>query len=189
MTTSFFIRACAAAALFISVSGGATAQDAPAEALLPKAIIEGTWKTSLESEITIEACPEGFCGRLSRIVVPQKYIDQYGDQLKEMSVEQYFDANNKDPALRERPILNLQILTLWPSNNPFRYDGKVYNPEDGETYDGYVEVLGADTIRLNGCILYGAVCQGEDWMRVLVPEGETAEGEPVAPIPATRTPQ
>lgn len=157
---------------------------------LPQAIIEGTWATQLESEITINACEQGFCGRLSKIVVPQKYIDQYGDELKELSPDQYFDANNKDPALRERPIQDLQILTLRPSDNPFRFDGEIYNPEDGETYQGYVEVLGADTIRLSGCVLYGIVCQGQDWQRVIVPEGsDAAEQGPVAPIPAVRTAQ
>ena len=161
------LRAFALSAALVLVPSVALAQGIPA-------IIEGTWKTRLESEITIEACDVGFCGRISRIVVPEEYKQQYGKQLEEIAVEDYYDAYNKDPALRSRPILDLRILTLRPSDNPFRYDGEIYNPEDGETYGGYVEVLGADVIRLNGCVLYGLVCQGEEWQRVVMPP-ETAQ--------------
>jgi uncharacterized protein (DUF2147 family) len=153
----------------------------------PLAIIEGTWATQLQSEITIAACDQGYCGRISKIVVPQKYIDQYGDQLKDISVDEYFDYNNKDPALRNRPVLNLQILTLRPTGNPWRFDGEIYNPEDGEIYSGYVEVVGADIIKLNGCVLYGLVCRGEEWQRVMNPEAaEQPAAAAVAPVPATR---
>lgn len=161
MTSTSILRALGMTALAALMQTGAVAQ-----ATAP-AIIEGTWLTQLKSEITIEPCPDGFCGRISKIVVPQKYIEQYGEQLKEMSAEDYFDYNNKDPALRERPVLNLQILTLKPSHNPFRYEGQIYNPEDGNIYEGYLEVVGADTVRLNGCVLYGLICRGEEWQRVL----------------------
>lgn len=83
-----------------------------------------------------------------------------------MSLEQFFDQRNEDPALRNRPMLGLHMLTLRPGERPTVFDGEVYNPQDGKTYSGYVELLGPDALRLNGCVLYNVICRGEDWVRV-----------------------
>jgi len=137
------------------------------EPMVPLDPVEGTWRTLLQSEITIARCEAGFCGAISKIVVPEHIVESVGaDVLAGMSPDAFYDANNEDPALRTRPILGLQILTLIPSNEPMTYDGSIYNPEDGKTYSGYVQVLGPDTIRLNGCVLYNIICRGEDWTRV-----------------------
>jgi uncharacterized protein (DUF2147 family) len=136
--------------------------------------IEGNWQTLELSEITIALCLEGFCGTLSKIVVPREGLteEEYAAALA-MPPESYTDIRNPDPTLRGRPMLGLQILTLLPSAKPNVYDGEIYNPEDGNTYSGYVEMLGPDLIRLNGCVLYNIICQGQDWVRVIpVAEGQ-----------------
>lgn len=130
--------------------------------------IEGTWQTLLLSEVTIVACPEGFCGSLSKIVVPTEGLTpEEIAAANAMPVESFTDQRNKDPDLRSRPMRGLQILTLHHGDKPGIYDGEIYNPQDGNTYSGYVEMLGPDQIRLNGCVLYNIVCQGEDWVRVI----------------------
>lgn len=130
--------------------------------------IEGVWQTLELSEITISLCEQGFCGRLSRIVVPREGLSEaeYAAALA-MPPEAYTDVRNPDPAMQGRPMLGLQILTLAPGKQPYVYDGEIYNPEDGNTYSGYVEMLGPDLIRLNGCVLYNIICQGQDWVRVI----------------------
>lgn len=153
--------------------GGSGAQEAaPGVPLHP---IEGTWQTVLDSEITIVPCPEGFCGMLSKIVVPTEGLS--GEEVaaaQAMPVESFTDARNKDPQLRSRPMLGLQILTLQPSDKPHVLNGDIYNPQDGNTYSGYVEMLGPDLVRLNGCVLFNVVCRGEDWVRV-IPEPDAVE--------------
>ena len=130
--------------------------------------IEGTWRTVELSEVTIAQCPEGFCGTLSKIVVPREGLteEEYAAALS-MPVESFTDVRNPDPALRGRPMLGLQLLTLVPSNKPYVYDGEIYNPQDGNIYSGYVQMLGPDLLRLNGCVLYNIICQGQDWVRVI----------------------
>jgi uncharacterized protein (DUF2147 family) len=142
-------------------------------AVAPLHPIEGTWRTVLNSEVTIAACPEGFCGTLSNIVVPTEGLT--AEELaaaQAMPPESFTDQRNKDPELRNRPMLGLQILTLRPSDKPHVLDGDIYNPQDGNTYSGYIEMLGPDTVRLNGCVLFNVVCRGEDWVRV-IPEPES----------------
>ena len=144
--------------------------------------IEGTWLTDAKSEITIAPCPDGFCGTISKIVVPEDIykanksaIDQLGSNFQ--------DSLNKDPALRSRPIMGLQILTLHQGKSPKIFDGDIYNPQDGNTYSGYVEVLGPDKVKLNGCVLYNIICRGEEWKRV--PQAVVA---PSTPTPAPAVP-
>jgi uncharacterized protein (DUF2147 family) len=142
----------------------AAAEEAPA------AIIEGVWLTTEKSEMTIARCVEGYCGYISKIVVPDDIIAKYGDDLKAIGTN-FTDYNNKNPALRDRPIQGLQILTLRPGNNPWLFEGEIYNPQDGNVYAGSVEVMGADNIRLKGCVLY-VLCQEQEWTRVVPEAGE-----------------
>jgi uncharacterized protein (DUF2147 family) len=141
----------------------ATHSAAQAQTVAP---IEGVWRTALASEVTIAPCPAGFCGYLSKIIVPEGMLSSAeAEAAAAMEVEEFYDERNKDPALRSRPMLGLQILTLRPGERPTVFD-EVYNPEDGNSYSGYMEMLGPDLVRLNGCVLFNVVCRGEDWVRV-----------------------
>lgn len=154
------------------VFGALSLDGAQAQAPYP---IEGTWQTALLSEVTIAPCPEGLCGYLSRIVVPEGVLSgAEAEAAAAMRPEEFFDYRNKDPALRDRPMLGLQILTLRPGSKMHIFDGEVYNPEDGNTYSGYMEMLGPDLVRLNGCVMFNVICRGEDWVRV--PPEELAPG-------------
>ncbi len=128
----------------------------------------GTWLTQSNSEITIEMCDLGYCGFISKIVIPQHLIDKYGEDAVAAQGD-FTDVLNKDPTLRSRPIQNLQILVLHTQTAADRIDGKIYNPENGETYEGFLEVTDSNNIRLSGCVLFNLICMGEDWTRVASP--------------------
>lgn len=46
-----------------------------------------------------------------------------------------------------------------------QWKGKLYNAEDGKTYDGVITVEKPDELTLTGC-LWGVLCSGETWKRV-----------------------
>ena len=142
----------------------AVTQAATMAQAVPDSLIEGVWQTAEKSELTIAPCPQGYCGYITKIVVPDHIIAQYGDDLAAIGTN-YTDYNNKNPALRDRPIQGLQILTLRPGSDPWYYEGEIYNPEDGNVYAGSVEVTGADRLKLKGCVLY-VLCQEQIWLRV-----------------------
>lgn len=133
------------------------------------ALVEGTWVTPEQAEMTIAPCGEELCGTLSKIVITQEHVQQYGTQASGIQVEDLTDMFNEDPALKDRPMLGLQILTLKATENPWRFEGEIYNPRDGKTYAGSMEVMGADTVVLKGCALY-ILCQEQTWTRVAEPE-------------------
>lgn len=162
------LRLWIGAALLLSglVSAGAQEPVADPDRILDP--IEGIWQTQELSEVTIALCPHGFCGTLSKIVVPREGLtDEEYAAAQAMPVDSFTDMRNPDPALRSRPMLGLQILTLLTSTKPNIYDGEIYNPQDGNIYSGYVEMLGPDLLKLNGCVLYNLICQGQDWVRVI----------------------
>ena len=154
----------ATAALSCAAIGSAWAQqELPVVPLDP---IEGTWRTVSLSEVTITVCPDGFCGVLSNIVVPEGLLSgAEAEAAAALGPENFFDERNQDPALRSRPMLGLQILTLVPSDKPDIYDGTIYNPEDGGTYKATITPVDADTLRLKGCIVW-PLCKTQTWTRI-----------------------
>ena len=153
-------RKCLGIIFMLILTGTAIAEN---NLYAPKVV--GTWYTKSQSQVTIKPCPQGYCGVLTKVVIPQFLIEKYGENIAAMQGN-YIDALNKDPALRGRPVLGLQILVLTSKTNGNKLEGTIYNPEDGETYNGFMEFIDDNKIRLSGCILFNLICLGEDWMRV-----------------------
>lgn len=137
----------------------------PAQAQQGVESVIGVWIGEKQSEITIELCEEGLCGRLSKIVIPPEIYAEHKDEIDALSVEEFNDEMNKDPLLRSRPMLDLRILTLTTQIAPNEFEGEVYNPEDGHTYYGKLAALDEQTLRLTGCGFFNLICQSEDWTR------------------------
>lgn len=114
------------------------------------ASIEGRWYTKGERAIvTIERCGKSVCGRIS------KFIEQPRDGVTT-------DINNPDPALRNRKLLGLPILSGFVADGN-QWRGKVYDPEGGKTYRSVVQPVGANRLKVEGCVLF--FCRGETWTR------------------------
>jgi len=83
------------------------------------------------------------------------------------------DKNNPDPALRNRPIMGLPILIdMRPSQG--RWTGRVYNAENGKTYDANIGLVSGNVLHIEGCVL-GFLCGGENWTRQPSPKGATSD--------------
>jgi uncharacterized protein (DUF2147 family) len=120
----------------------------PAFAASPK----GDWLVEDKSAIIrIDSCGTALCGT---IVWTKK---QGG-----------VDENNPDPAKRSRPIMGLQLLMSMKPGSDGRWDGDIYNPENGKTYTSRMWLKSDDMIRVEGCVL-GFLCGGQDWTRTTAP--------------------
>ncbi len=75
------------------------------------------------------------------------------------------DANNPDPSKRARPTLGMPILLGMAPAQPNRWDGEIYNSNDGKTYSAHISMVTPDTLRVEGCVL-GFLCGGQNWTRV-----------------------
>ncbi len=130
---------------------------APARAVLA-AELAGVWLTAnSESQIEIAPCDNAYCGRILQVLKPS---DPNGPTT---------DVKNPDPALRGRPIIGLTILSgLKPSGDPNVWEGSVYNPQDGGTYDVTLTLKG-DVLEVEGCMAF-VLCDSQNWTRVQSPQ-------------------
>ena len=46
-----------------------------------------------------------------------------------------------------------------------RWEGRVYSPQDGSTYQARMALKSDDVLRIEGCVLGGLFCGGQDWTR------------------------
>jgi uncharacterized protein (DUF2147 family) len=74
------------------------------------------------------------------------------------------DENNPDPAKRSRSVMGMPILlNMKPAGQ--RWDGEVYNAENGQTYTAHISLNSPNVLKIEGCVLGGLFCGGENWNR------------------------
>ncbi|MCB1517852.1 MAG: DUF2147 domain-containing protein [Hyphomicrobiaceae bacterium] len=162
------MKAGAIASVLLLASACATLPGAAAAQDMLTPILVGTWITQNQSEVTIEPCEEGFCGYVSKVELPQEVIDKYGpERIAELQGD-FRDVNNQDPALRDRPIMGMPMLVLTKEVNPTHLEGKIYNPQDGKTYDGFADIVDGNRIMVGGCVAWRTICDGQIWVRAPV---------------------
>jgi hypothetical protein len=67
------------------------------------------------------------------------------------------------------------LINMRPASQA-RWDGQIYNATNGQTYKAHVQMVGDNTLRVEGCILGGAFCGGQRWTRVANGGGTTGRG-------------
>jgi len=75
------------------------------------------------------------------------------------------DANNKDPKLRDRPIVGIVIMWHLRYDDGEYVDGYVYNTEDGGTYRMKAEVLSPESLKIRGYVGIALFGQTKTWSR------------------------
>lgn len=146
-----FFRACVLviAAMLPLVGSSAAAQDA----------FVGTWLTDEgDSKVEIAATPAAAGGPAvyAGKVVWLKEATRDGKPLR--------DGNNSDAALRERPIMGLEILSGFkPAAGGGLTGGTVYSPRAGKSYPAEIS-LAADS-RLQLKVKAGLVSKTVYWTR------------------------
>jgi uncharacterized protein (DUF2147 family) len=97
------------------------------------------------------------------------------------------DSYNPDPAKRTQPITGTAILRGLKPSGTNRWDGTIYNTDNGRTYSGGITLSDANVLRVRGCILL-VLCGGENWKRVeeSVPASADLACEHVAPAQPSR---
>jgi uncharacterized protein (DUF2147 family) len=111
------------------------------------------WTPGFNARVRIERCGgDALCGRIVWLwsEVPQGIAD-------------------KSP-LVGKPV----IERMRPADHGRWAGGRLYNPEDGRDYKGSLEMRGASTLVIDGCVLF--ICQTQVWRRA-----DPSRCPPVAP--------
>ena len=134
--------------LTTSLVMAASALAMPATSAAAQDRIDGTYRDSGGYvEVTVAPCGNARCGTITRI-------------LRDKPGEPDNDAYNDDPALRDRPILGIRLLTglRWEDG---AWRGRVYNPEDGNTYRTEVRRRANGSLEVKGCVTF--ICRTRVW--------------------------
>lgn len=129
---------------------GAMVPAAPAAA----SATDGLW-TMQNGKVTVKVsdCGEGICGIIVALKNPISKIDG----------KPKVDRKNPDPSLRQRPVIGIPILIGMQPIGDGKWQGKIYNPDDGNTYSATVNFNGG-TIKVKGCVL-GMLCKTNTFVR------------------------
>ena len=76
------------------------------------------------------------------------------------------DIRNPDPALRDRPLIGLDIFAGFTYEGDNRWAGGfIYDPNSGKTYRGKLHLVGSDTLEVRGFIGISLIGRTETWVR------------------------
>ena len=114
----------------------------------------GVWLDKDGWTIRIHSCGQAFCAEIASTQPP----------LDPASGKPWTDKNNTDASKRDRPLTGVQVLFDMHPNGPGKWSGTLYDPDRGKLYSGNLIELGADRIRIEGCMLM--LCGGEELRRV-----------------------
>jgi uncharacterized protein (DUF2147 family) len=116
----------------------------------------GTWWTAdRKGKVKIVNCGAAICGSLSWLAEP---TDPETNKPKT-------DKNNKDASKQGRPLIGVPIVLSMKPAGGDKWEGQVYNAEDGNIYSGSFTMSGANTAQLKGCVMGGLICKGQSWTR------------------------
>lgn len=76
------------------------------------------------------------------------------------------DVNNEDPEKRNDPIIGLTMLDGFEADGEKWKKGRIYNPEDGNSYKSSIRLdkSDPDILKVKGCIAF--LCETQKWTRV-----------------------
>lgn len=134
----------------------------------------GTWLTQAgDARVQVSRCgASGICGRVVWLRDP---IDPKTGQPQ-------VDDKNANPALAQRPIIGLSIFSSMQQVATNKWSGRIYNADDGQTYDANVTLQNAQTLEVQGCV--GSVlCGSEMWTKFA---GAPTPAASPGPSPATK---
>ena len=79
------------------------------------------------------------------------------------------------------------LLDMTPTRAN-KWEGQVYNSQNGKTYSANISLSDPNTLRIQGCVL-GFLCGGESWTRVETNDtvGRAPAQTPSKPAPGGRT--
>jgi len=102
--------------------------------------------------VQVSSCGDALCGR---IVALKKPLDKHGNPK--------LDKDNPDPALRNRPVIGLTLFTSMKQTGNNQWEGRIYVPDDGNTYDAMVYVSGG-IMKVKGCVV--VLCKSKKFVRI-----------------------
>jgi len=95
------------------------------------------------------------------------------------------DTENPDLAKKARPTLGMPILMGLAPAKPNRWEGEIYNSQNGKMYGASISMADENTLELEGCLVW-PLCQTQKWTRVKAPPANATPLPPIKGAPQTK---
>lgn len=151
-------RAAPLAVLTLGALAGAAHAATPADPSGTYLVEDG------RARVRLEKCGSAFdrlCGYVVWLKVP---LNDKG--------EPRVDFRNPDPKKQSRASLGHQLILGLKPNADARYEGKIYNSEDGKSYDVTIWTDTPGELTVRGCLI-AFLCKSQTWNKV----GDLAPGQ------------
>ena len=114
---------------------------------------QGVWLIQDKSaKVRIAPCGQKLCGTIIWI----------SDKIDKTTGQPPVDSKNPDPALRNRPIVGLQLIKNFsPAGDDKWTGGTIYDPKAGKTFASKMTVTPKGELKVEGCV--SVICQGQTW--------------------------
>lgn len=114
----------------------------------------GLWQNEEgTAQVRVEPCGQTLCGKVVGLREP---LDKHG--------KPKVDWMNPDPALRDRPVMGLNVLQGFVQEAPGRWvNGTIYDPDSGKTYKSTMTVLPDGTAEVRGYVLLPVIGRTTYW--------------------------
>ncbi len=111
--------------------------------------VSGLWNTDGgDSRLELFNCGDKICGKIVWLKVPN-YIDRRDGPVGKTKV----DLKNPDKALRNKPILGLQVMKGFTAKGSNKWEnGTCYDPENGKSYKCNMQLVSPERLKLRGYI-------------------------------------
>lgn len=152
--TAGLVGVVAGVGMLLATSVGRADDGSITDAELTSYELQGRW-VSAKKDIVLDIGPcldnaDEWCGEI--VWVPD---ENGGARL---------DKKNKDPNLQTRPLIGVMMGWGFQEKVPGLFEGgRVYSPDDGNTYRGKVRVTSRETVELDGCVF--VFCRTENLER------------------------
>jgi len=152
-----FARTPVLAIAFSLLAAGGVAAALPSLATsdVDPQLAHGVWITeSGNLEIEIAPCADSLCGTVSKVLSDRSMLDP------------------RKPARTAdgRPLVGLKILTDFTLDGG-AWTGRIYNRENGKTYDCMITVAAQDTLHVRGYKGLPVIGKTQVWKRVQASDG------------------
>lgn len=118
----------------------------------------GTWQTEDgRARVRTERCGSDAARLCGFVVWGKEPLDETGKP----KVDRY----NPNPAKQGRPQLGHQLLSGLKQNAEGRFEGKIYNADNGKSYDVTIWSDQPSVLNVKGCML-AVFCGSQAWSRV-----------------------
>jgi uncharacterized protein (DUF2147 family) len=114
----------------------------------------GLWLAQDGAQVRIAPCGGYLCAILVKTKSP---VDPETGQ-------PWTDKHSHDPAQRNRPLIGTAVLYFLVPDGPGRWSGRLYNVDNGESYEGHLRELNVGTVRVEGCAV--GMCGGQNMTRL-----------------------